>query len=180
MPIFLPKMSLFCSISFKLVKKITQRRKNGCSLEKSTYFFRGYDKSIEESSQRKKSGCHPSKNRYLTMKTLMKKYGTSKNTFWGQIPIFSLERSTYFFRGYDKSIEESSQRKKSGCHPSNDGYLPINHLQNTKKHNFLQYRNKKDLQMGVLRLQTSFFDRIWPKESLLCDISEQNGVLEAL
>ena len=61
------------------------------------------------------------------------------------------------------------------------GIGPIEHLQNTEKHNFLHYRNKKDLQMGVLRLQTSFYDdRIWLKESLLCDISEQNGVLEVL
>jgi len=74
-------MSLFLWNSFKKVKKMIQRQKNE---------------------------YHPSKNGHLTPKTLMKKHGTSKNMFWGQIPIFLPERSTPFFRDYDKLIEESS------------------------------------------------------------------------
>ena len=43
--------------------------------------------------------------------------------FWGQIPIFPPERSISFFKKCDKLIEESFQRKKSGCHPSNNRFL---------------------------------------------------------
>ena len=59
-------------------------------------------------NQEKKNECHTSKNGYLTPKSLLKKHGMSKNTFWGQIPIFSPERSTASFKGYDTSIGESS------------------------------------------------------------------------
>ena len=43
------------------------------------------------------------------------------------------------------------------------GIWPLKHLQNWRKHTFLQNRHKEDLQMGVLKLQISSFDRIWPK-----------------
>ena len=76
--------------------------------------------------------------------------------------------------------KNSFKEKKVGVIHQKMCIWPIKHLQNTEKHNFLHYRNKKDLQMGILRLQTSFNDRIWPKESLHYDISEQNGVLEVL
>ena len=56
-------------------------------------------------------------------KTHLKKNGAPENLFWGQIPIFSPERSISFFKECDKLIEESFQRKKSGCHPSNNRFL---------------------------------------------------------
>ena len=91
--------------------------------------------------QGKKSGCHASKNGYLTPKRLLKKNGTSKNTFWGQMPNFSPERSPSFFSGQDKSIEESIQRNKSGCSLSKNGYWTP---KAPSKHHFAQKCHKED------------------------------------
>jgi hypothetical protein len=38
-------------------------------------------------------------------------------------PFFHLKGPLFFSGGYDRLIEEFSERKKSGCHPSNNGYL---------------------------------------------------------
>ena len=69
--------------------------------------------------QKIKNGSNLSKNGRLTLKTHMKQKETPENTFKGQIPIFSPEKSISFFKGCDKLIEKYFQRKKSGCHPSN-------------------------------------------------------------
>ena len=96
LPLFQPEMSLSPQNSSESVKKMIWRKKNG---------------------------CHPSFIGHLTPKTLTKQLATTKNTFWGQFPTFSTKMFSSFFRYYDKLIEESSQRKKNGCHPSNYGYL---------------------------------------------------------
>ena len=41
----------------------------------------------------------------------------------GQMTIFSRGMSSYFFMGYDRSMEEFFQRKISGRHPSKNVYL---------------------------------------------------------
>ena len=41
----------------------------------------------------------------------------------GQMTIFTRGMSSYFFMGYDRSMEEFFQRKKSGSHPSKNVYL---------------------------------------------------------
>ena len=77
------------------------------SPELSFAFFRGDIESNNESIQKWKSGCPSWKNAPLTPKK-------SKLCFWGQMTIFSAERSIYFFRGDDKSVRQSIQRKKKG------------------------------------------------------------------
>ena len=104
--------------------------------------------SVKKMIWRKKNGCHPSFIGHLTPKTLTKQLATTKNTFWGQFPTFSSKMFSSFFRYYDKLIEESSQRKKMAVTHQIMGIWPIKHLQNTEKHNFLQYCNEKDLHTG--------------------------------
>ena len=48
---------------------------------------------------------------------------TPDNMFWGQFPIFPTGRSISFFKECDKLIEEYFQRKKSGCHSSNNRFF---------------------------------------------------------
>ena len=120
-----------------------------------------------------KMGIWPQKHSWRRMGPLKIHFGVKSPFFYLKGPLF--------FSGVMKNwLKNLLRGKKVGIAHQKMGIWPINHLQNTEKHSFLHYRNKKDLQMRVLRLQTSFFDRIWPKASLHCDISEQNGVLEAL
>ena len=79
--------------------------------------------SVKKIIMRQKNACHPSFIGHLTPKTLAKQHASTENTFWGQFPTFSTKMFSSFFRYYDKLIEESSQWKKNGCHPSNYGYL---------------------------------------------------------
>ena len=60
------------------------------------------------------SGCNPSKNRYLTPKILLKKRGSPKTRFGVDSPLFHLKGPFLNFRGMDKSIEESFEKKKKG------------------------------------------------------------------
>ena len=115
------KMSCFFLIIF--FKGPQFKKKLPFSNLKCPFFCRIPLNRSKKWSWDKKNGCHPSFIGHLTPKTLMKLLATTKNTFWGQFPTFSTKMSSSFFRYYDKLIEESSQSKKIGCHPSNYGYL---------------------------------------------------------
>ena len=116
-----------------------------------------------------KMGIWPKIHQWRTMVPLKTHFGVIS-------PFFHLKGPLIFSGVMINWLKNFLKEKKVGVTHQIMGIWPIKHLQNTKKHNFLLNRNKKDEQMGVLRLQTYFFDRIWSKESLLCDISGQNSV----
>jgi hypothetical protein len=86
----------------------------------------------------------------------MKKNGSSENTFWGHIPIFSPERPTYFFRGYDKLIEEFSERGEGGCHLSSGGCLTHNTPPKHQKTHFSSISQQKGLTDGGFKTPNIF------------------------
>ena len=149
-------------------------------LSKCPFFFGIPLKRLKKWSRGKKMSITHQKMGIWPQKHLWRSMGPLKTCFGVKSPFFYLKGPLLFSGIMINWLKNLLSEKKVGVPPQIMGIWPIKHLQNTEKHNFLHYRNKKDSQMGVLRLLTSFYDRIWPKESLLCDISEQNGVLEVL
>ena len=138
MPIFSPKMSLFY-IKFVLISK-------------------------KKWSRRIQNGGHSSINWHLTQNTPVKKNGSSKNTFWGHIPIFLPERSTFFFRDYNKLIEEFFERKKSGCHLSNNGYLTHKTPPKPQKTLFCPEMSQRRLSFGQILSEKD----VWSLKTPIC------------
>ena len=114
---FSPKMSLFLKNFMKLIKKCDPEDKKWLLLVK---------------------------NGHLTLKTHLMMSGTHKNMFWGHFPIFPPERSISFFKECDKLIEESFQRKKNGCHPSNNRLLTQKTPPKCRKTQFLSILHQKE------------------------------------
>ena len=149
-------------------------------LSKCPFFFGIPLKRLKKWSRDKKMSVTHQKMGIWPRKHLWRSLWPLKTSLGVKSPFFYLKGPLLFLGVMINRLKNLLREKKVRVTQQIMGIGPIEHLQNTEKHNFLHYRNKKDLQMGVLRLQTSFYDRIWPKESLLCDISEQNGVLEVL
>ena len=104
-----------------------------------------------------KMGIWPQNHFLRSMERLKTRFGVKS-------PFFHLKGPLLLSRVMIHRWANLFSEKKVGVTQQKMGIWPKKHLRNTEKYNFCHHLDQKDLQMGVLRLLTSFYYRIRPKK----------------